>query len=111
MIKHDPVQLTQTERWELRQITKTPGLAVLVDRIMGGHLDFQYKAIHTIAIDDPERMTKLSAICAVSDAMKLNLELVKREIERNWNITSNAEVAQHKRIVEKQKNARRKKNA
>ena len=64
---------------------------VLVDKILRGHALQQREMIHEVALDDADRITKLSAICAVADAMKLTFELVRRELDYNWRMLQEEE--------------------
>lgn len=91
MKKHDPVKLTQAERMDIASITKHPGMAAVIDRILGQHYDQQMAMIHTVQIDDADRIVKISAICAVADAMKLNIECLKQELQLNWEILAKQE--------------------
>ena len=91
MEMHLPMKLGPTERVDLASITKHPGMTVLVDKILRGHALQQREMIHEVALDDADRITKLSAICAVADAMKLTLELVRRELDYNWRMLQEEE--------------------
>jgi hypothetical protein len=84
MKQHDPIKLNATERSDLGSITKHPGMVVLVDKILAGHAQQQLEQIHTVQPDDPDRVTKLDGISAVAFAMKLTLELVRKELNLNW---------------------------
>jgi hypothetical protein len=84
MIKHKPITLNPAQRADLGSITRHPGMDVLVEVIMAGHLRQQEEAVHQIAPDDPDRIKKIDAICSVSYAMKLNLDLVRQELHSNW---------------------------
>jgi len=93
MKQHDPIKLSPTERSDLGSITKHPGMVVLVEKIMAGHVQQQLEQVHSVQPDDPARVTKLDGIGAVAFAMKLNLELVRKEIDLNWRMLQEAEEA------------------
>lgn len=84
MKQHDPIKLSPTERSDLGSITKHPGMTVLVEKIIAGHAQQQLEQIHSVQPDDPARVTKLDGIGAVAFAMRLTLELVRKEIDLNW---------------------------
>lgn len=86
MEKHKEIKLNATERSDLGAVQKHPGVQVLVERIIAGHAQQQLEQIHTVQPDDPNRVTKLDGISAVAFAMKLNLELVRQELDYNWKI-------------------------
>jgi hypothetical protein len=81
---HDPIKLTPAERADLGSISRHPGMIVLIEKILAGHTQQQLEMIHTVQPDDPQRVSKLDGISAVAFAMKLTLELVRREVDFNW---------------------------
>jgi hypothetical protein len=89
--RHLPVLLNQAERDDVGSIYKHPGLGVILGKILFGHYQQEMAGIHDIAVDDPDRITKLAATCAVADAMKMTIELLKRELDQNWLILQNQE--------------------
>ena len=99
MEKHNPTKLTPIQRVDLGSITKHPGMAVLLDAILGKHLREQLEMVHNVQPDDPYRVTKIDGICAVANGMKLAAELLKRELDFNWRILEDEE-KQRKREAE-----------
>ena len=96
MEKHNPTKLTPTQRVDLASITKHPGMTVLLDAILGKHLREQLEMVHNVQPDDPYRVTKIDGICAVANGMKLAAELLRRELDYNWRILEEEEVARKK---------------
>jgi hypothetical protein len=85
MEKHKPILLNPVQRAELASITKHPGLTVLLEDIIKGHIEQQLGMIFQVQPDDSERITKLAAIAETAYAMQLFYKVVKDEIDRNWN--------------------------
>lgn len=100
MEKHSPTKLTPTQRVDLGSITKHPGMFVLLDAIVQKHLREQLEMVHNVQPDDPNRITKIDGICAVANGMKLTLELMRRELDYNWRILEEEEVARKKQANE-----------
>ena len=103
MKAHKPIELTPAERLDLASITKHPGMLVLVDKILESHVKEELHSIYEVQLDDPERVTKLDAICASAYAMKLTLELIRGELVRNWNILAKQEEERKAKNAEKVK--------
>jgi hypothetical protein len=91
MKKHDPIKLNPAERTDLASITKHPGMTVLVERIVEGHVNQQLAMIFDVQPDDADRVTKLSAIAETAYAMELFSKLVQDELARNWGILQQEE--------------------
>jgi hypothetical protein len=92
MKQHDPIKLSPAERSDLGSITRHPGMAV-VDKILAEHVQKALEQVHEVQPDDPDRTTKLDGIGSVAFAMKMTLELLRKEIHRNWQILQQEEEA------------------
>lgn len=95
MQKHDPIKLTPNERIELGSISRHPGMAILLEKILATHVRQQLEMVHSVQPDDPDRITRIDGICAVANGMKLAYELLLKEIDLNWR-TLQAEEEQRK---------------
>jgi hypothetical protein len=91
-----PIILSPNERADLGSVQKHPGVVVLIEKIMKGHAQQMLAQIHTIELDDPARTAKLDAICSVAYAMQKSLDLVRRELQRNWDTLRQEEEAAEK---------------
>jgi hypothetical protein len=104
--KHVPIKLGPTERVDLGSITKHPGMTVLLERIGKGHADQQLLSVLDVEPDDPERVVKIDAISSVAYAMKLFLELLRKEVVLNWEFLQQQEVERQKEAKKKAPEAR-----
>jgi len=98
---HKRTPLGPAERDDLAQITRHPGMDVLIERIMEGHVRAQLENVHKVKLDYADRRAKIDAICAVSTAMRLSLEIIKGELEDNWKTIQDAEISRKKNEMEK----------
>ena len=91
--EHVPVILNSVERMDLGSISKHPGMAVLLDKIMRGHAQQQLHMIYDVKPEDPDRVTKLNAISATAYAMNEFEKWIRLELEQNWKILAAKEKA------------------
>jgi hypothetical protein len=91
-----PTVLTTNDRANLGSVQKHPGFQVLLEKIMKGHAQQALYQIHDVPLDDPNRTAQLDAICSVAYAMQKSLDLVLRELKRNWEILEQEEANSRK---------------
>jgi hypothetical protein len=86
-----PIVLSPNERADLGSVQRHPGVVLLVEKIMKGHAQQALHQVYDVELDDPDRLTKIDAICAVAHAMQKSLDLVRRELDRNIKILTQEE--------------------
>jgi hypothetical protein len=91
MEKHVAVILSPAEQADLGSITKHPGMHILVEKVMKGHVDQRLHQIYDVPLDDRDRITKLAAISASAVAMGDFLDFVRKELYENWKVLEQRE--------------------
>ena len=86
-----PIVLSNNERADLGSVQRHPGFVILVEKIMKGHADQALHQVYDIELDDADRVTKIDAICSTAFAMKKALDMVRRELDRNFKILTQQE--------------------